>query len=129
MKRKYLLIYLSVISLLFIFSLACKQSGEILTPAEATQNAEATQAVLDGVVVSVIEGAEFSPGDNAILNSQGHLVGLFKEAGGSVAYSYASRGDKVIVVGSTEVDGELWYKIETSAGNGWLPGIELSASE
>ncbi len=129
MKRRNLLIILSVFSLLFIFSLACKQSGEILTPAEATQNYEATQAVLSGVVVSVIEGAEFSPGDKVILDSEGHLVGLFQEAGGNVAFSYATRGDEVTIVGSTEVDGELWYKIETSAGNGWLPGADLAASE
>jgi hypothetical protein len=129
MKRRNLQLVLFVMSVLFIFSLACKQSGEIVTPAEATQRFEATQAVKSGEVVNVVEGAEYSPGDEAILTSEGYLVGLFKEADGKNAYSYATRGDKVIVMGSIVIEGEFWYKIESTAGNGWLPASNLDPVE
>jgi hypothetical protein len=127
MKRRNVFIILSVFSLLFIVSLACKQSGDIVTPPEATQRFEATQAARTGDIVIEAEGAVFAPGDTAVLTSEGHLVGLFKEAGGKNPFSFATRGDEVNVTSSVDIDGELWYKIESTAGNGWLPGSNLAS--
>lgn len=127
MKKRNLLIILAVFSLLFIFSIACKQSGEIISPAEATQRFDATQAARTGDVVIEAEGALFAPGDTAILASEGHLVGLYMEAGGKNPFSFATRGDEVNITSSIDIDGELWYKIESTAGNGWLPGTNLAA--
>ncbi len=129
MERRNLLIILSVLSLLFIFSLACKYSGEIITPAEATQRYEATQAADTGDVVVQAEGAAFSLGDKASLTSEGYLVGLYQEAGGRTAFSFATRGDVITIAGSAEIEGEFWYKIESTAGNGWLPAENLIAEE
>ncbi len=125
MKRRNLFIILSVFSLLFIFSLACKQSGEIISPAEATQRYEATQAAYTGDIIVEVEGAAFAYGDEAVLKSEGHLVGLYKEAGGRTAYSFATRGAEVTVVSSMDVEGEIWYKIDSPAGKGWLPETNL----
>ena len=127
MERKNLLKILSVLSLLFIFSLACKQSGEILSPAEATQRAEATKAAQTGDVVLEAAGASFVPGDQAVLTSEGHLVGLFKEPDDKNAFSYATRGDEVTITSSVDIDGVFWYKIESTAGNGWVPESNLEA--
>ena len=125
MERRNLLIILSVLSLLFIFSLACIYSGEIITPAEATQRYEATQAAQSGNVVVSVEGAAFSVGDMAVLTSEGHLVGLFKEADGRTPFSYATRGDEVMVTSSVDIEGVIWYQIDSTAGDGWLPESNL----
>ncbi|RLE00187.1 MAG: hypothetical protein DRJ13_09005, partial [Bacteroidetes bacterium] len=98
MKRKNLLVILTVVCLLFLLSMACKQSGEIITSAEATQRYESTQAAKTGDVIVEVEGAEFASGDVVNLTSAGHLVGLFREAGGRTAFSYATRGDEVTIV-------------------------------
>lgn len=129
MERRNLQSIFLVLSLLLLISIACQQSGEIISPAEATQRYEATQAADLGRVVGVVEGADFAPGSFAELTSTGYLVGLYKEPGARTAFSYATRGDQVTVVGSQELEGEIWYKIESMAGDGWLPGSYLKAVE
>ncbi len=126
MKRKNLLVILAVVCVLFLFSMACKQSGEIISVAEATQRYEATQAAKPGDEIVEVEGATFVYGDLVNLTSEGHLVGLFREAGARTAFSYATRGDEVTVVSSVDVDGEIWYRIESTAGDGWLPETNLT---
>lgn len=121
MKRKNLTLILAALSALFILSLACKQAGEIITPAEATQRYEATQAAKTGDVVVVAEGAVFKPGDKAVLASEGYLVGMYPEPGGRAPFSYATRGDEVIIASSVDIDGVIWYQLQSVAGNGWLP--------
>ena len=125
LKRKNLTLVLAALSLLFLLSLACKQSGEILTPAEATQRYEATQAAQSGDVVVEAEGAVYDPGDQAVLTSEGHLVGLYKEADARTPFSYATRGDEVMITSSVDIEGVIWYQIESTAGDGWLPGNNL----
>jgi hypothetical protein len=127
MKKNNLLVILAVVCVLFLFSMACKQSGEIITSAEATQRYEATQAAIPGDVIVEVEGAAFASGDVVNLKSAGHLVGLFREAGARTAFSYATRGDEVTVVSSVDFEGETWYKIESTAGDGWLPETNLIA--
>lgn len=129
MERRNLLSIFLVLSLLFLISIACQQSGEIISPAEATQRYEATQAADTGDVVGEVEGAAFLVGSTAELTSEGYLVGMYKEVGARTAFSYATRGDQVTVVGSTELEGEIWYKIESTAGNGWLPESNLKEVE
>jgi len=107
--------------------MACKQSGEIITSAEATQRFEATQAAKTGDIISEVEGAAFKLGDSVILISEGYLVGLFQEAGNNNPFSFATRGDEVTVTSSIDIEGEIWYKIESTAGNGWLPETNLKA--
>ncbi len=126
MKKNNLLVILAVVCVLFLFSMACKQSGEIITSAEATQRYEATQAAIPGDVIVEVEGAAFALGDVVNLVSEGHLVGLYREAGSRTAFSFATRGDEVTIVSSVDFDGETWYKIESTAGDGWLPEANLT---
>ena len=61
----------------------------------------------------------------AVLTSAGHLVGLFKEADGRSPFSYATRGDEVTVTSAVEIEGVIWYQIDSTAGDGWLPETNL----
>ena len=126
MKRKNLLVILTVVCGLFLLSMACKQSGEIITSAEATQRYDATQAADPGDVIFELEGAEYALGDVVNLASEGHLVGLFREAGARTVFSYATRGDEVTIVSSVDFEGVTWYKIDSSAGDGWIPETNLT---
>jgi hypothetical protein len=131
MKRRFEFIIPLIMILLFLFSLACKQSGEILTPAEATQRYESTQVAQSNAddLVGEFEGAIYSTGSTVELGGEGFLVGLYEEAGVGVPFSYASRGDQVPIIGSLEFEGEVWYKVETSAGNGWVPETTILPGE
>jgi len=129
MKKSNFFLILGILCLLFIFSIACKQSGEIITPAEATQRYVETQAADIEDVAGDVTGAVFSPGATAQLTATAYLVGIFKNAGDNVAITYATRGDQVTVVGSIELGDEIWYKIETTAGDGWVPEENLEAVE
>ncbi len=121
MQKRNLFSVLFFLILLFLISIACKQSGEILTPAEATQRYEGTQAAGTGEIDSELEGVDFPNGSTAILTEQGLLVALYQQPSEKNPFSFATRGDQVEVVGSMEYEGEIWYKIESSAGDGWLP--------
>lgn len=129
MNRRPILLLLFSVALSLLISMACKQSGEIITPAEATQRFEGTQAVLRDDIVTDAEGAAFSLGSEVELVGQGFLVGLYQNAGDHNTISYATRGDIVKIVSSTDFNGEIWYKVETKAGNGWLPEGNLAQSE
>jgi len=115
--------------ILFVISIACSQSGEIISPALATQHYEATQAAKSGDVSGDAEGATYLAGSNAILTSNSYLVGLFSIAGDKVAFSFATRSEEVMVTGSLDIDGTIWYKVETMAGDGWLPEVNLTETE
>lgn len=129
MKRNNLTLILAALSALFIVSLACRQSGEIISPAEATQRYEATEAAQTGEVVVVADGAVFNPGDKAVLASEGYLVGMYQEPGGRTPFSYATRGDEVTIGSSVDIDGVIWYEIKSLAGNGWLPATNFEIEE
>ena len=115
--------------ILFVISIACSQSGEIISPALATQHYEATQDAKSGDVSGDADGAAYLTGSKAILTSNSYLVGLFSIAGDKVAHTFATRSDEVMVLGSLDIDGTIWYKVETNAGDGWLPEVNLSETE
>jgi hypothetical protein len=123
-KRKSLLLF---IALLVFVSLACEQSGRILTPEEAT--AEAGENVFqpseDGESAA---GAEFSPGSNASIIGSGFLINLLDVPGGRIVGSQA-RGSTVEVIESAEFEGEIWYHVDSETGEGWLRAENLEAVE
>lgn len=129
MKSRPVLLLLFSISLLLLISMACKQSGEIITPAEATQRYEGTQAALSDDTVTEVEGSLFTVGSKVKLIGDGFLVGLYQNAGEQKTISYATRGDIVTILSAREVDGVIWYKVETTAGDGWLPEEFLANPE
>lgn len=127
-KRPLLLMIMSIILVLLI-SLACTQSGEILTPAEATQRVQAT---IDAKIIEVdqqAETAELSNGDTFEFVGKGFLVSLYSEPGARTAFSHASRGDEGVVISSELLDGVIWYQVDSGAGKGWVPEESVKVVE
>ncbi len=129
MERKNLFIFLAVVSLLLVVSLACKQAGSIITPAEATQRYEATQEVLAGDVSGDAFGAQYLTGEEAVLTGDGYLVPLYQLVGDQFPVSNATRGDVVTILGSVNYEEEIWYKVESLGGDHWVPGSSLEPVE
>ncbi len=112
--------------ILLVMTLACKQSGEIISPAQATQHYEATQAASSGEVSGDAEGAIYLTGNKVTLTSESYIVTLFTSPGDANATSFSTRGDEVTVIGSVVFDGTIWYKVEGYAGSGWLTDVNIS---
>lgn len=118
------------IGLLLLASLACAQAGEILSPAEATARAEeARSPTRPAVTPESAGGAEFQPGDSVKFISTGNIVPLMRNPGDSSAFVRASAGDTATVLGSQEVQGELWYQVNGASGEGWVEAKYLGAVE
>ena len=116
-----------MIAVLLLAGLACKQSGQIITSAEATQRAiptiTPTQEILEA------EGAEFAPGDEIVFAGSGFLVSVRSEPGNPSALSHAARGDSGVIISSELYNGEVWYQVKSVAGDGWVPAENVAAPE
>ena len=110
-------------SMLLLAGLAC-QTGEILTPEEATQRAEATENP-GGQVESVVE-AQFQAGDEVRFVATNFLIPLAEEPGDPLAVSHVGRGETGTVQGSEVVDETLWYRVATGGGEGWVKAENVS---
>lgn len=129
MKNRILPLVAAGFGMLLLISLACTQSGEILTPEEATQRVQATE---DAKIVQIdeqAESAELSNGDTFEFVGTGFLVSLYAEPGARTAYSHASRGDEGVVISSEVLDGIVWYQVDSGAGEGWVPEESVKALE
>ena len=116
-----------MLSVLLLAGLACKQSGEIISSAEATQRAiptiTPTQEILEA------EGAEFVPGDDVVFAGKGFLISVHAEPGNPSALSHAARGDAGVIISSQLYNDEIWYQVSSVAGDGWVPAESLAAPE
>jgi hypothetical protein len=121
--RKSLLFF---IVLLMAVSLACEQSGRILTPEEAT--AEAQEGVFRPGDGESAAGANFAIGDSATVIGSGFLINLLNAPGGRIAGSQ-SRGSTVEILESAEFEGDIWYHVDSETGEGWLRAENLEAVE
>lgn len=114
-RKKILLAWVVVL----LAALAC-ETGEILTPEEATQRAiiAATQAIATGQAYT--EGG-IPIGAEVEFESNEFLVPLAAEPGDQVASGHISREETATVLDKSELEGEIWYLLDTTAGNGWVP--------
>lgn len=117
-------IYLAL-GFLIVASLACAQAGSILTPEEATQQAQATADA--GVITDGGGETDIHAGDIIEFVGTGYLVLLRDEPGSNSTTVQSQRGVKGTVLGSQLYEEEIWYYIETVGGKGWLPSelVEL----
>lgn len=117
------------LGLLVIASLACGiQTGEILTPEEATARVEQTREARFSSDSSTQEGG-FQTDDTVVFTGEEYLIPMFQEPGGEGnPFSFAGRGDEGTVIGSRDVEGVRWYRVETSAGTGWVNQEHLQAA-
>lgn len=102
---------------LLVVGLAC-ETGEILTPEEATRRAEAT--LNPGGVEETAAEAQLEEGDSVQFVSSSFLVALHPEPGDPTAEAHIARGETGTVQGSEVYEGEIWYRVETDAGAGWV---------
>jgi hypothetical protein len=114
-RKRILLVWVVVL----LAGLAC-ETGEILTPEEATQRAitAATQAIATGQAPT--EGG-IPIGEEVEFESTEFLVPLAAEPGDQIAAGHVSRDETATVLERTEIEGEIWYFLDTTGGNGWVP--------
>lgn len=114
------------IGFLVLISLACEQSGDILSPEEAT--ARAQEGVFQPGDGESAADAQFEPGDSANVVGSGFLINLVDVPGGRIAGSQ-SRGSTVEILESAEFEGEIWYHVDSETGDGWLRAENLEPIE
>lgn len=108
---------------LLLSGLAC-ETGQILSPEEATQAAVATGEARVGAAQQA-SNPDFEPGDLVTLTGQNFLIGLAGEPGDTDMISHVSRGSQGTVKDARDVNGVAWYQVETEAGTGWVNGKYL----
>ncbi len=116
---------LFTVSLVLLAGLAC-QTGQILTPEEATQRAEATRN--PGGLGPDAERAEFAEGETVEFVSRNFLVNLYSAPGEARIEGNVARGQQGTILGAQTVEGGVWYLVETDAGEGWVNQEFLSRS-
>ncbi|MCF6277230.1 MAG: hypothetical protein L3J16_00555 [Anaerolineales bacterium] len=116
-----------VLGVLFITILACKQAGEIVPDAEATQRAIPTTTPT--LTIQEAVDAEFSDGDEIVFTGRGYLIPIFQNPGDQSVLSHVARGDSGTIVSSILFEGEVWYEVKSVAGDGWAPAESIQAPE
>ena len=115
LKHRSFILLAMFVSILFVSTLACSQSGRILTAAEATQTAQPT------AVPTAVPQEGLQPGDTVYLTNKSLLVSLMSEPGGNRMIAGQERGVEVKIVQVANVEGVLWYLIDAPTGQGWVP--------
>jgi len=118
-KRSFILL-LTVAVVLLISSLACSQSGRLITAAEATEMAKPT------AVPTVEMGVGIQIGDIVYLVNKSFLVSLMDAPGSNKMIAGQERGAQVEILQAADVDGVRWYFINAPTGKGWVPETNIS---
>ena len=113
------------IGLLLLVSLACAQSGEIISDAEATARANSPVSSSAG---ESADAANFNIGDTVVLVGKGFLINILDGPGGKISAGQ-EKGAEVEILSSTAFEDAVWYEIEASTGKGWVKASNLEAVE
>ena len=116
-----------VLGALFIATLACEQSGEIVPDAEATQRAIPTATPVR--VIGEASNAKFTKGAEVVFIGKGYLVPLYAHPGDTVVLSHAARNDAATIIDIVLYEEEIWYEVKSVAGDGWIFEEFLEAKE
>ena len=109
---------LLLIGILFIATMACKQAGEIVPDAEATQRAMPT--ITPTQDIQEAEDAKFAEGEKVVFVGKGYLIPFYANPGDTLVLSHAARNDPGVVLGVVLFEGATWYKVDSVAGVGWI---------
>ncbi len=109
-------IYFSLLGLLLLVSLACAKSGQILTPEEATAVARGAPIGSSGGV----EAGDFEVDERVEFTSREFLIPIMREPGDTMSFSNAARGQRAVVKEARDLEGTVWVRVESPAGNGWV---------
>lgn len=118
---------IKLIALLLLISIACAQSGEILSPEEATIAAQEESSFQPSSGDTIITSGP-QIGDEATVTGRSLVVNLFSEPGGRISAGEA-KDSTVEIIDIAEFEGELWYKIDGAGAAGWVPSENIEAIE
>jgi hypothetical protein len=107
-----------LIGLLLLAGLACAQAGEIVSPEEATVQAEGSSRIVSGTGSSDLVTSGPQVGDEAELT--GSLIVNLQAGPGGRIIGGKERGATVTGLEIADHEDEIWYRIETSTGEGWV---------
>lgn len=119
--------FAAFVAALILASLAC-QTGQILTPEEATQAAVETREA-EFETSSEAISSDISPGSTVELSGLSFLVAIVDAPGSENTITNVARGDTATVLEAAQFEGEVWYRIESDGGTGWIKSdfVELAA--
>lgn len=122
--------HLWVVGFLLIAGLACAQSGEIISPEEATQRAEEARNVVFSGSGETFDQARLQPGEMAELVGTSFIINFFDRPGGRIIAGQ-ERGAIVEIVEVVDDGERFWYKINAPTGEGWVTenSVEKVAGE
>jgi hypothetical protein len=104
--------------------LACQQSGDIISDAEATARAMPTITP-----TSVVAENSLEKGSVAYLTGRTYLITIVDTPGSLRMIAGQERGVEVTVLDSTLFEDEIWYLIKAPTGDGWVPEENLTTEE
>ncbi len=111
---------ITLILLLIVTALACAQSGDIVSEAEATRLVLPTETPQ----LDLSDQAEYQVGETATAfggKEFGALVPLYGDPGGRFFTSQILTNDLVVILGlGLSEDGVIWYRVQGNAGTGWI---------
>jgi len=115
------------VTAVLLATLACARAGEVVSPAEATRRVDATQAAV--LTPDVALDAIFDVNSTVEFIGEQYLIPLQAEPGDVVAESHVPRGEFGIILGSELLEGEVWYFVDSTSGQGWIREESLQAAE
>lgn len=118
-----------IVGIIILAGVAC-QSGEVISPEEATARAKESRAVVVKKTAtpggtSHTGGDVIPSGSKATLVGKAYLINIYKEAGSTRILSQQEKGVEVEVQDVTNVNDETWYLIKAPAGQGWVKAENL----
>ena len=123
-----------IAGLLLLAGLAC-QTGEVLTPEEATARARESRSVQTGIT-SVPSANDttptpggLTPGTAAELTDRSFMVNLYSEPGGTRIIAQQESGAEVTIEDTTTVDGNDWVLVTAPTGLGWVKEENVKVTE
>ncbi len=127
-----LLLFL-IVGIIIMAAVAC-QTGEVITPAEATARAKESRAIVTKKTATpggkTEAGGDVIPsGTKATLVGKAYLVNIYKEAGSTRILTQQEKGVEVVIQDVTHVGDETWYLVEAPAGQGWVKAENLEVAE
>jgi hypothetical protein len=76
-----------------------------------------------------VEEPTFADGETVLLQGVGFMISLYDDAGSRQIIAQQERGVEVVVLESTTVGAEIWYRIDAPTGEGWVPSSNIVAIE
>ena len=109
---------------MFVSILACQQSGDIISDAEATARSMPTVTP-----TSVVAENSIPTGTTVYLTGRTYLINIFDAPGSLKMVAGQERGVAVVILDSTLLKDEIWYLIDAPTGQGWVHEENLTTEK